>query len=305
MPTIDNDNSLMKWLPALFAALLFVSFFLPWLGWKDAALSGNAMPSGAFFSAAKEKFGVDNPFPQFSFIFKVFWLIPAASLAVIALFLLKKNFMWPAMVGGLLSLSLVLVYYLFSKSLVDQLGVSQSVWGMTKPWLFIHLIASVAIVLTADEGKWLLKSGLVLATALISIVGFTMVSKQAEKNILNETFETTDTIKADYTMTAVDLIHEFASNDSAANNKYREKVISVNGAASDVEIKSDSAVNIKFADSTGSYIIFSLDKDQFDKVKNIKAGDAVSLKGSCSGSVYSDILGTTAINFKRSTLNKQ
>jgi hypothetical protein len=305
MPAINNDNSLMKWLPAFFAAILLVSFFLPWVAWKDAALSGNAMPSGAFFSAAKEQFGVDNPFPQFSFAFKIFWVIPVAALAVIGFLLLKKNMMWPAIIAGLLSLSLALVYFLFSKNMVDQLGVSKSVWAMTRPWLFIHILAAVAIVLSAVEGKWWLKSGLVLATALVSIVGFTIVSKQVEKKILKETFETTDNIKADYTLSSGELIKEFMTNDSAANKKYREKIVSVNGAASEVEAKSDSTVNIKFVDSTGSYIIFPFEKDQYEKVKNIKAGDAVSLKGSCSGSVYSDILSTTQISFKRSILNKQ
>ena len=292
----------MKWLPALFAAILAVSFFLPWVEWKETVLSGNAMPSGVFFSEAKEKFGVDNPFPQFSFAFKIFWVIPVAALVVIAFLLLKKNIMWPAIVAGLLSLSLVLVYFLFSKSMVDQLGVSKSVWAITKPWLFIHILAAVAIVLSAGEGKWVLKSGLVLATALVSFVGFTIVSKQVEKKILNETFETTDTIKADYTLSSGELIKEFMTNDTAANKKYLEKVLAVSGPVKSVDIATDSSSTIEFADSTGSYAIFSVEKNQLNKMKMIKPGDPVSVKGVCSGSMFSEILGTTSISFKRSTL---
>ena len=213
--------------------------------------------------------------------------------------------MWPAMIAGLISLSLVLVYFLFSKSMVDQLGVSNSVWVMTKPWLFIHILASVAIVLSAGKGKWMLKSGLVLATALITIVGFTMVGKQAEKKMLNETFETTDNIKADYILASGELIKEFMANDTAANKKYQEKVLAVNGYVSAIDIAADSSSTITFEDSTGSYAIFSLDKTQFNNMKMIKAGDMVSVKGVCSGSMFSEILGTTAISFKRSTLNKQ
>lgn len=295
----------MNWLPALFAAILAISFFLPWVVWKDAPLSGNAMPSGAFFSAAKEQFGVDNPFPQFSFAFKIFWVIPAAALVVIAFLLLKKNIMLPAIVAGLLSLSLVLVYFLFSKSMVEQLGVSKSVWAMTRPWLFIHLLASVAIVLSAGERKWVLKSGLVLATALVTIIGFTIVSKQAEKKILKETFETIDNIKPDYILSSGELIKEFMANDTAANKKYVEKVLEVSGPVGSIDIATDSSSTIQFADSTGSYAIFSLEKTQLDKVKMIKTGDNVSVKGVCSGSMFSEILGTTTISFKRSTLNKQ
>ena len=159
----------MNWLHVVFGIGLLVSFFLPWVLWKDASLNGAAMPTGSFFAAAKENFGVDNPFPKYSFVFKIFWLIPVAALAVIAFGILKRNTLWPAMITGMLSLSLVLVYFLFSKSLVDQLGVSKSVWAMTKPWLFVHALAAVATMLSGGEGKWLLKSGLILATAVITI----------------------------------------------------------------------------------------------------------------------------------------
>ena len=41
------------------------------------------------------------------------------------------------------------------------------------------------------------------------------------------------------------------------------------------------------------------------KLKTIsKTGDIVSIKGTCSGSITSEILGNTSISFKRSALNK-
>jgi hypothetical protein len=289
----------------LAAALLVVSFFLPWMIWKEASLSGNAMPDGQFFAAAKEQFSVDNPFPQFSFAFKIFWLIPAAAVAVITLILLNKNVLWPAVAAGLLSLSLVLVYFLFSKSLVDQLGISKSVWNLVKPWLIVQAIAAVAIVLTAADGKWILKTGLVLVTAVATIVGFTIVSKKVEKKIFDEKFDSTENVKADYTLTASRLLQEFLTNDTASNKKYLEKVLEINGNATAVELAADSTGTIRFEDSTGSYAIFSVEKSQYDKMNALKAGEAVSVKGVCSGSIFSDILGTTSITFKRSVINKQ
>lgn len=290
----------------LFAAvLLTVSFFLPWIMWRDAVLNGNAMPAGEFFTAAKEKFGVDNPFPQFSFAFKIFWLIPAAAVITIVFALLKKKVFWPAVAAGLLSLSLVLIYFLFSKSLVDQLGISKSAWNLVKPWLFVQALSAIAIVLTAADGKWFLKGGLVLATLAVTIFGFSMVSKQAEKKIFDEKFDSTENVKADYTITATGLLKEFMANDSAANKKYNEKVLEINGMVSAIDLAADSTSTIRFEDSTGSYAIFSMEKDQIDKMKNIKAGDTVTVKGICSGSIFSDILGTTSISFKRSILNKQ
>lgn len=82
-------------------------------------------------------------------------------------------------------------------------------------------------------------------------------------------------------------------------------MIQVKGDASSVDLLADSTSTIKFADSIGSYAIFSLEKDQFDKVKKLKPGDPVSLKGVCSGSIFSEILGTTSISFKRATFIKQ
>lgn len=82
-------------------------------------------------------------------------------------------------------------------------------------------------------------------------------------------------------------------------------MIEVKGRASRVEVLSDSTGNILFSDSTGSYIIFSFEKEQFNALQAIKAGDSISAKGSCSGSIHSEILGTNSISFKRSTLNKK
>lgn len=290
----------------LFAAVLLgVSFFLPWMLWKDVVLSGNAMPGGEFFIAAKEKFSVDNPFPQFSFAFKIFWLIPALAVVVIALSLLNKYAFWPAVAAGLLSLSLVLVYFLFSKSLVDQLGISSSVWNLVKPWLFAQAVAAVAIVLSAGDKKWFLKAGLVLVTATATVVGFTIASKQAEKKIFDETHKSTETVEADYTLTASDLLKDFLANDTAANKKYNEKMLEISGNASATELAPDSTGTIRFEDSTGSYAIFPIEKKQYEIMKGIKAGDAVSVKGVCSGSIFSEILGTTSITFKRSIINKK
>ena len=115
-------------------------------------------------------------------------------------------------------------------------------------------------------------------------------------------FATSDKVRADYTITADELLHEFNTNDRAANEKYREKMMVVNGIVSAVNGLSDSTTTIQFADSTGSYIVFSFDKNQLQDVKDIRKGETVSLKGSCSGSIYSEILGTTSISFKRSTI---
>jgi hypothetical protein len=110
--------------------------------------------------------------------------------------------------------------------------------------------------------------------------------------------------KAAFTVNAIDFIREFGKDDKAANKKYAEQIITVNGRVSEIEAV-DTTVNIKFIDTTsGSYAIFAFQEQHVAEAKTVKVGDSVSIKGSCSGGILSEILGTESITFKRCTLNK-
>jgi len=67
--------------------------------------------------------------------------------------------------------------------------------------------------------------------------------------VFNEKYADTTQITPAFSVTALDLIHEFEKNDSLANKKYVEKIMVVSGEVSEVE-GVDSTVNIKMADST-------------------------------------------------------
>ena len=122
--------------------------------------------------------------------------------------------------------------------------------------------------------------------------------------LFTQKFEDTATTKADYTVQAKALIDEFRKNDSAANKKYTEKIITVSGMVSAIE-PADTTLNVKMSDTTnGSYIIFAFQPQDFASVKKITKGNNVSIKGSCSGGAYSEILETEFISFKRCSLNK-
>ena len=122
--------------------------------------------------------------------------------------------------------------------------------------------------------------------------------------IATEKFADTKDREAAFTVNAIDFIREFEKNESAANNKYADKIITVNGMVSEIEA-ADTTVNIKFIDTTsGSYAIFAFQEQYINEAKSVKVGDSVSIKGSCSGGVLSEILGTEFITFKRCTLNK-
>jgi hypothetical protein len=122
--------------------------------------------------------------------------------------------------------------------------------------------------------------------------------------IATEKFADTKDRKAAFSVSAIDFIREFEKSDSAANKKYTDKIITVSGTVSEIE-PADTTVNIKFIDTTsGSYAIFAFQEQHIAEAKTLKVGDSVSIKGSCSGGVFSEILGTEFITFKRCAIVK-
>jgi hypothetical protein len=143
--------------------------------------------------------------------------------------------------------------------------------------------------------KKLLITGLVLAIIGAGIYWY----------IATEKFGDTKGEKAAFEVNAIDFIREFRKDDSAANKKYIEKIITVNGRVSQLEAPDSSTVNVKFIDTTtGDYAIFAFQEQDLSEAKSLKTGDSVSVKGSCSGLTYSETIDLYYIPFKRSTLNK-
>jgi hypothetical protein len=301
MNNITTGNKTTKLIHLVTGLVLLICFFLPWVKWQTIKVSGYDLSVGSFFQIAETNFKLGNPFPQFAFTFYVFWLIPLLAILTFIFIWQNKKSALTAFVAGAIALAQITVYYLFTNTLVD-LGVGQSAFAMMQPAAFIAAIAAIVFILTSlPLNSWLKKFAWIIIGPVLAFASY----KMGEKYVMSETFTNTTDIKADFTVNATDLIREFAVNDTAANYKYREKILVVNGKTTQVERLSDSTTTIQFADATGSYIAFSFEKTQYEEVKEIKAGDEVSLKGSCSGSIFSEILGTTSITFKRSTLNKK
>lgn len=143
-----------------------------------------------------------------------------------------------------------------------------------------------------------------LKSIILSVILVALAFAGGILYVFTKKFTDTTKEKADYTVNAFDLINEFNKNDSLANKKYAEKIITVTGLVTEVEA-ADTTVNIKMADTTsGSYAIFAFQQKNLTEAKVIKEGDKVSIKGSCSGGAYSQILETEFITFKRCALTK-
>jgi hypothetical protein len=283
----------------LFSFLLLGSFFIPWVSWGRFGITGYDMPAGHFFSISEKQFSLANPFPQTAPLFAIFWAIPLLALLLIILWLFSKKTGFTAGVAGLLALSLATVYVLFTSILID-LGVNRSVWSTLRPGWYATIISAIGVIAAGIPRRNLLKAALIIAAPAATWAGFHFISGQVEGG----TFGSTGNAKTAYTVNGPDLIREFAAADSASNAKYQEKILTVNGRASTTEVVNDSTCNVKIEDTTGSYLIFSFVNETVKEARLIKPGDSISVKGSCSGSIYSDILATEAISFKRCVLNK-
>jgi hypothetical protein len=67
----------------------------------------------------------------------------------------------------------------------------------------------------------------------------------------------------------------------------------------------DTSATVKFVDSlTGSYLIFDFQSATSRQAAALQPGDSVTLKGSCSGSIYSRLRNAHMISFKRSVITE-
>lgn len=295
----NNSSTAGKWLLILFAAILLIAFFIPWVAWDAKKITGADMAQGNFFRISEAEYGLANPFPTFDFVTVFTWLIPVSAVITLLLAFLNKKALIPSLIAGIVALSLLTNYYLFTNVLGD-LGVNHSL----EIGFYITILGAAGIILANPSRgvrDWLVKLVALVAGPAIMYFGFVATSSYLE----NEKHEDTANTASAYTVTALDLIREFQANDSAANAKYRDQVITVSGSISSVELPNDSTVNIKFTDTTGSYAIFPFYGEAAADAKKLKEGEMTSVKAICSGGVLSEILGIHSITFERTILNKQ
>lgn len=292
----ESSHSLLTSVCAL--AAIF-GFFMPWVKWEEVTVSAKDMATGNFFDITETNFAIANPFPDLVFANAIFWLIPALCIIVLLVIWLRKSYAgWYAAIAGAMMLGLAMVFALFTNELkvfnssIGLPGSLQTAW-------YLAVLTGTALVFTAWPGKTVLKIVLWLAPLIIGYVAFTSIRAKEMKGEQTSTHK----LKADFTVDALAIIKEFVANDSAANAKYREKIITVTGTLSEVN-STDSTATISFADSTGSYAIFDFEKTEIAKVRSLQPGNKATVTALCSGGIYSDILEMETINFKHAILNK-
>ena len=101
---------------------------------------------------------------------------------------------------------------------------------------------------------------------------------------------------SDFSISVTQLISEYATNETEANTKYLDKVISVSGKVKEVTTEATGAITI-FLDSGDplAAVTCSFYDDEAASVKGLKPGEEVSIKGKCTGKLMDVVLNKCSI----------
>ena len=104
----------------------------------------------------------------------------------------------------------------------------------------------------------------------------------------------TRTAKAEFTLSANELVAAFDQEDEA-NKKFLDKILQVQGKI--LEITSDTTGITVMLDSDDpiSGVTCSFYADESGKLKDLKEGDAVTIKGKCTGKLMDVVLNNCSL----------
>ncbi len=120
--------------------------------------------------------------------------------------------------------------------------------------------------------------------------------------LITEKFGDTKLVEAEHSGSALAFLKTFQDNDSLANANYRDRIVELSGRVSSIEW-ADTSANIKIeAPGSGDYLIFDFQQEDANNTRSLVAGDSVKIRAACSGSIYSRILNSRSVQFKRATL---
>jgi len=105
------------------------------------------------------------------------------------------------------------------------------------------------------------------------------------------------TLTANYELTAAALLADFNKDETAANTKYLDKVIAVSGKVTEIKLEpatGQATVTLDSGDPMAA-ITCSFYNNETASVKNLKQGDAVVIKGKCTGKLMDVVLNKCSI----------
>jgi hypothetical protein len=103
-------------------------------------------------------------------------------------------------------------------------------------------------------------------------------------------------VRAAFQLDATGLIRAFEQNEAAANTRYLDKIIAVNGKVKNIEKdeKGDYSI-ILGGEGSLSSVRCSMDATHRQDVTGLAAGTVITIKGACTGFNADELLGSDVI----------
>jgi hypothetical protein len=127
-----------------------------------------------------------------------------------------------------------------------------------------------------------------LAVILVAVIAAVYLYNLGHKSLENAL--------PDYVVTATNLFAEYSADETAANKKYLDKILEVNGILLSTEMNIDSTYNVKLdsGDPIGA-VICNLDASESPDVKSLEEGQNITIRGICSGMLLDVLLNKCVI----------
>ncbi|WP_297803315.1 hypothetical protein [uncultured Polaribacter sp.] len=129
------------------------------------------------------------------------------------------------------------------------------------------------------------KNKIVIVILIVGFVGVFVAYKMYNKPHVN----VVDT-KSDIILSASKILNDFSTDENVANKLYLEKIIKINGTISELNIEKERGIiTLKTTDDFGS-VLCHLSEGGMKKMKSLKVGQTITLKGICTGFLMDVIL---------------
>jgi hypothetical protein len=137
---------------------------------------------------------------------------------------------------------------------------------------------------------------------IIAVVVLVILGAGVGLYLKNKKVEGLENTMPSYTISATQLFEEFAKDETAALNKFRNKILLVEGIIQDTKPVNDSVASILLrADDSGlGTIKCGLGKEYANAVKTINIEETVKIKGVCSGVSKVEDFGITIMDIELS-----
>lgn len=100
-----------------------------------------------------------------------------------------------------------------------------------------------------------------------------------------------DAKKVDYTLSATELFQEYSENQAIADQKFINRVIEVTGTIFEIS-EDQQGATVFFLDTgeSNAGVLCTMTLEDTQKVTHKKVGDAITIKGFCSGMLMEVVL---------------